>query len=767
MQFRIPFTKDKPQEKIIVEKTIVEKDAGVLAGFFEANMKLSDEKSVSSKLLEANRDWVYKNNDVIAKEVASIEFELYRVKIVNGEFEYEEIEDHKLLRLLDKFNETTTKYDGIYTTQSHKKLAGDSFWLLDGKNDDIENIFTLEPDKVTLELGDFSKGDKRLVEKYTYKATVDGKEITKSYSPEEIIPFKMPDPSNPYRGKGVVEAAAETIDLDFLTTDLSKKFFKNGAITNFILTTDGKISEANLKRIKAEFKSAYGGVKNAFKTMIFGGGLKPVNIQSTYKEMDFLAQLEWYRDKIMVLFGNTKASLGIIDDVNRASHESSMIAWKRNSVKPDMQAICDTLNEYLVPRYGNDLILTFEDPIPEDRQAKLDEVKMLVEQKLVSRNEARQMLGLGEVDGEEHNVIPINDDKTPPNINNVDTEKIFRKRGLYTKLNDYRRYKEIGKEIAKMQLKKRKENTVIINKIVNKENIHTTLSNEQVLNYVDKQLSAVDRVEERLKNKVEQFILNVKEIALNSYPEKQPKQYSKALFNKDDLLVQAELDFSPLLREVASISGNEALKLIDSKEPYFVFDYEDSIKKNVRKFTGSMLDTETEKMTAIIKDGLEAGDSIAVIRRRMSNEFDNLSKVQSERIARTEVIRTSNEASIDAWKQNGTVEGKQWLSTEDNRTDSECAKLDGKIVWNLSGNFYETKNEFENGDPPIHPNCRCVILPVLDKEKYFDGSTVTRIKELESQVDKRTKEFKKLKKLKLEQDIYIAELEKLAGIKNE
>jgi uncharacterized protein with gpF-like domain len=85
----------------------------------------------------------------------------------------------------------------------------------------------------------------------------------------------------------------------------------------------------------------------------------------------------------------------------------------------------------------------------------------------------------------------------------------------------------------------------------------------------------------------------------------------------------------------------------------------------------------------------------------------------------------------------------------------------------LKGDFYAKGNEFENGDPPLHPNCRCVLLPVLDKEKAFDTETFTKITELEKLVDKRTKEFKLLQTKDLERDEYVKELEKILGIDDE
>jgi len=385
------------------------KSYDVLGGLVDfGGNKLSDQKSISTKLLLANRGWVYRNNDAIAQEVSKVEFELYTAGIKGGEIVYNEILTHPLLDLLDKPNEETTKADAVYTIQSHKKLTGDAFWLKIKTNGKTTALRSLPPDKITLNLQTPSPTDPTIVESYKYEDVINGDHINLVYQPEEIIHFKKPNPGNPFRGLGAVEAMADAIDLDNLTTETTKKFFINGAITNFVLSTEAKVTDEQLKRLRAEMRSTSSGVSNAYKAMILGGGLKPVDISYSNKEMEFLAQLEWYRDKIMYGFGNTKASLGMIDDVNRASHEGSIIEWQRNTIKPDMKAIVDTLNEFLVPEFGDNLILGFVDPVPEDRSDDIQEVKDLYPTGVITLNEAREMIDLDPVkDGDQLYQKPV------------------------------------------------------------------------------------------------------------------------------------------------------------------------------------------------------------------------------------------------------------------------------------------------------------------------------------------------------------------------
>lgn len=143
----------------IVEKATTEKFIGSFVDFLRPT-GLSSETKVSSKVLQANKGWVYRNNDVIAKEISGIEFELFSTRAVGGDIVFNPILQHPILDALDRFNEFTSASDGFYVTQSHKKLAGDAFWLIEGQGLNITNIFILPPDKITIKVGKVEGGAK-------------------------------------------------------------------------------------------------------------------------------------------------------------------------------------------------------------------------------------------------------------------------------------------------------------------------------------------------------------------------------------------------------------------------------------------------------------------------------------------------------------------------------------------------------------------------------------------------------------------------------
>jgi hypothetical protein len=91
-------------------------------------------------------------------------------------------------------------------------------------------------------------------------------------------------------------------------------------------------------------------------------------------------------------------------------------------------------------------------------------------------------------------------------------------------------------------------------------------------------------------------------------------------------------------------------------------------------------------------------------------------------IARTEVARAQGFADIEAWKQSGAVSGKEWFTAEDEHVCPFCDAMDHVVV-GLDENFWDQGDALEVDGKvldfgyddvascPLHPNCRCTLLP--------------------------------------------------------
>lgn len=89
-------------------------------------------------------------------------------------------------------------------------------------------------------------------------------------------------------------------------------------------------------------------------------------------------------------------------------------------------------------------------------------------------------------------------------------------------------------------------------------------------------------------------------------------------------------------------------------------------------------------------------------------------QTRAELMARTMSIYGYNAGAADQYRDAG-LEEKEWLVTEDDALCDICRPFDGKVV--KIGGVFETASNDSMGlgiqNPPLHPNCRCCLLPVL------------------------------------------------------
>jgi hypothetical protein len=150
------------------------------------------------------------------------------------------------------------------------------------------------------------------------------------------------------------------------------------------------------------------------------------------------------------------------------------------------------------------------------------------------------------------------------------------------------------------------------------------------------------------------------------------------------------------------------------------------MRKNIMKFAKEVDRVTKEKMFDIIDAWNNAGLSAVEIAKNVSGAFQDFTQKRALTIARTEVTRASNEASIYARDRSGVVEWKEWYTALDERVCEECNAMHWKTIW-LNKNFYNLwdtqtlpswntiKYDYDNISwPAIHVNCRCTLLPIIN-----------------------------------------------------
>lgn len=242
---------------------------------------------------------------------------------------------------------------------------------------------------------------------------------------------------------------------------------------------------------------------------------------------------------------------------------------------------------------------------------------------------------------------------------------------------------------------------------------------------------------------------------------KYPNSYKKWTFNKRKwlgLFADAEAKF------IVKLIKQEGQKAIDlalrmSRKSFYkaedmplsiafdVFNPEvtDALISQTTRFPAGVVGTSEEIIRATINEGLELGENIVKLRKRVEERLGSTYiKNRAEMIARSETIYASNAGAELGYMQSGVVEGKKWLTAIDERTCDLCLDMDGRTAL-LQTSFdidslkadYGWKFDYTEGEmphPPLHPRCRCTIIPIVETVEVFKPAKT--IKEAEKYATK-------------------------------
>lgn len=111
------------------------------------------------------------------------------------------------------------------------------------------------------------------------------------------------------------------------------------------------------------------------------------------------------------------------------------------------------------------------------------------------------------------------------------------------------------------------------------------------------------------------------------------------------------------------------------------------------------------KISSVLTQGLAEGRGLRDVARQLNKAVDEIGIRRARMLARTEIIRSHYEASLNAFQQAG-VEGvdilAEVLTAGDGKVCAECGRLAAAGPYTI---------EQARGLIPAHPNCRCSAQP--------------------------------------------------------
>lgn len=713
-----------------------------------------------NRLLQEARGWVYACVRVIAEEVGLTPLELYKVagKSEEGGVEWERIHDHPFMDLLNAPNPNITAFEFMEIISMHLDLTGNAFiWLQAADGNGVKNaeeipaaMWPLPPDNV--------RPDRTALPKFINGYIFEDNFSKRRLEPHEVLHIKEPNPNDLYMGMGATQAAADAIDQDNWARAWNRQFFQNGAWPGIIVKS-GTTNEDKLQQIRAAFDGRHRGVNRSHKAVILPAGVELDTIGVNQKDMDFANMRLQARDEILGLFRVPHVALGLGagEELNRATADTTDYIFGRRTIRPKVRRIVNFINEFLLPRFGDDLMLDFADQVSDDMEYKRSLHKdALMGSPYMSVNEVRDDLGLQPIEGGDEvlgnpmlwpigetggdQVIeepggeagPEGEDEQVAAARPARVKDMKAPVGQVTDSNGRKKILRPSRHVKNAL--KRKEQKAAIEAAVEKnlaielakikkdrgvnpkrQTEYRTRINANVVPFEREVRGAMNRYHRQMAQRA---IANLPTIVEEN--EKKAVKRSQILDRNDEIADVIDA-LKPIMQELSMKQGELAANLVGMKVDVNKI-WGDALQRNLNRMASKYATETLTLLQADLEEGIKDGEGIDALTDRVGKLVEWSDEVRSNRVATTETFRASNLAARQTWQQLEVVKTLVWHVQSDNPC-TFCQAMNGKEV-GVDQVFYEKGQTItgadgstkeidyaEGTDPNVHPNCQCVILP--------------------------------------------------------
>lgn len=655
--------------------------------------------------------YVFRSVKVIAERVASNPYKLHRVK--NNKGETEEVLVHPLLSLLAKPNPFQAWDTFLKISETNKLLTGEAYWykIYDNRGKLVE-LWNIRPDMIKAV---YSKAN------YIshYEMRVEGRTVT--FSTDEIVPFFSVNPLSPIKGQSPLLPAKNRVLTEQYSSEYQRDFFNNSARPDGLFLSDKPVNQKEKDETRKRWNDKFKGRGKTSQIAFLSGGVKYQQVSTTQREMDYIETMKFTRDDILVAFGVPRGLI-VSEDANNADGQNAFTSFLANTIEPEVKELFNTINEMIVKvDFGEEYYLEYVSPVPEDRERLFTELEKGVD-KWITRNEARQMLGLTPIDG---------GDRLFTSIGNVDINSSLTGGGLITEntlgIKVLQSRPNLVKTFNLIEVTSQAvERAIAMSKAQKGKSTKKSKKGEKkgVSLFADKGVRAgyeafvnktIDRRAKTFKERLMVEITDQKDRVLELIPgiveqEANTPEKIVSMLNIGDEVKYSKDAMLPIYLNITEEAGGQAMRLINSQKALEDFIVSAIVSKMVDEratfFATSVTETTFKGIVDNVIEGIDKGEGIVEISDRVESVYDEIDLYRADLIARTETTYANNTGFQEAYAQSDAVDGKEWIATHDERTREAHLVLDGEIV--------DTRATFSNGLAyPSEPNCRCVIAPAI------------------------------------------------------
>lgn len=329
---------------------------------------------------------------LISQNAAAVPFTLFRGKM--------RLENHPLLTLLRRPNPMqggSELFEAIYT---FFLIAGNAYLEAVGpESASPTELWALRPDRMRVIPGRHGVPE-------IYRYTVNGQShdyvVDALTGQAKVLHLKAFHPLDDWYGMSPLEAAAVSIDQHNDAATWNASLLQTSGRPSGALIykphNDGApqgLTEEQRMSLKSEVEEFFTGAARAGRPLVLEGGLDWKEMSLSPKDMDWLAGKDVSAREIALAFHVPPQLIGIEGSMTFANFEQARLAFFDDAVLPLLDHVKDELNNWLVPQFGDDLLLDYDTDKIEALALRREKIwDRVTKADFMTVNEKRAVLGL-------------------------------------------------------------------------------------------------------------------------------------------------------------------------------------------------------------------------------------------------------------------------------------------------------------------------------------------------------------------------------------
>ena len=417
------------------QKPTLMKEQGPMVGYFGVNSSASkmfkyDDLAVEGYLKNAI---VFRCVSEIAKGASAVPFMLKSGDDI--------IESHPALALLNRPNPLQSYSEFFNSLYGYLLLSGNSYVMrIAGIGGAPRELHLLRPDRIEI------KGRTGGVFPEKYEYSVNGQvqsvyEVDQENGFSDLKQVKLWHPMDDYYGCSPLTAAATEVDQHNSATRHNINLLENGARPSGAVIFKPKddqgyqmqLSESQRQQLLTDLNQRFSGSKNAGRPLLLEGDFDWREMGLSPRDMDFLNMKHMSATDIALCFGVPSQLVGVPDSQTYSNVAEARLALYEETIIPYLKKVESDMNEWLMPQYDDNIEFCYDiDSIPalsERRRIIYENVIAAVDKGIMTRNEARELVGLSPIEGADDLLVPanlfaLNDGATPEAVDPEAEEEV-------------------------------------------------------------------------------------------------------------------------------------------------------------------------------------------------------------------------------------------------------------------------------------------------------------------------------------------------------